>query len=81
MRIQVKLFAQARQLVGRETVEVELPARTTVAVLRREIAAQYPALENLAPHTLVALDKQYADDGDLVPSEAEVAFLPPVSGG
>lgn len=81
MRVAVQLFAVARQLAGRDRVEVELPAGATVAQLREQLGRQLPALEGLLPQMLFAVAAQYADDQTPIPPEAEVACIPPVSGG
>ncbi|MCL4201710.1 MAG: MoaD/ThiS family protein [Pirellulaceae bacterium] len=81
MKIQLKLFAAARQAVDRETVQIELPDTATVADLRAAIARQFPALDATARHSLFAVNNQYADDATALPPDAEVACIPPVSGG
>jgi len=81
MKLRVRLFAVARQLAGCDAVDVNLPANATVAQLREQLAGQFPQLRALLPRMLVALDAQYADDQMPIPSDAEVACIPPVSGG
>lgn len=81
MNVQVKLFAAARQAVGKTTVEVELDRDTTVGGLRRQLIAAYPALETLAPHLSVAVNQQYAPDDYVLHDDEEIACFPPVSGG
>jgi molybdopterin converting factor subunit 1 len=81
MRVRVKLFAAARQQVGREVVHVELPDSATVADLRARLAAEFPALQSDASLLLVAVNHQYATDDVLLTADAEIAGFPPVSGG
>ena len=81
MRISVKLFAAARQIAGRDAVEVELPDAATVAALRQAIAQQFPDLDRTARHCLFAVENQYADDSTILVTGSEVACIPPVSGG
>jgi molybdopterin converting factor small subunit len=81
MKVQIKLFALARQLAGCETVAVDLPDDARVADLRRAVSQQYPALTDLLPHTTFAIDAQYVHDQSVVPPEGEIACIPPVSGG
>jgi len=78
---QVKLFAAARQLAGRDVLEVELADEATVAELRRTVIEKIPALANLSGHLLFAVDAEYAPDEASIPPGAEVACIPPVSGG
>ena len=80
MALAVLYFAAARDAAGtaRETLEA---APATVADLRRLLAGRRPALEPVLALCRIALDQQLAADGDPVPPGAEVAVIPPVSGG
>jgi molybdopterin converting factor subunit 1 len=81
MRIRILLFALARQRAGRDLVEVELPAGSTVGQLREILARQVPQLADLLPHVRLAVNSDYAADRSSIPDGAEVALIPPVSGG
>lgn len=79
--MKVLLFARARELAKREALEVNVPAGATVADVRRVIAAACPALAGLVERSALAVNNEYARDEDRVPADAEVALVPPVSGG
>ncbi len=81
MRVRVRLFAAARQSVGRDSVDVALPEGATIAELRRQLGSRFPQLSGWLAHVTFALDAQYADDQATIPPEADVACIPPVSGG
>ena len=81
MKLEVKLFAVARQLAGRSTAEVELPADATVAELRAALAEQYPALAGAVGSVVFAVNAEYVDDRAKLAADDEVACIPPVSGG
>jgi len=81
MKLDVKLFAQARDLAGSERVEVELSDAACVADLRSALTQRVPQLKQLAPSLLIALGTEYADDSMRIEPSAEVACFPPVSGG
>ena len=81
MRCRVKLFARARDLAGAGEVSVTLPDGATVADLRRALSDAYPALAGLLERSALAVDNEFADDTVQISSGAEVALLPPVSGG
>ena len=81
MNVRVRLFAGARQVAGRETVEVELPEGATIGELRRRLAGEFPRLSDLVAGVMFAIDTQYACDRDEIPADADVACIPPVSGG
>jgi molybdopterin synthase catalytic subunit len=77
----VRLLARARELAGVEVIEVALPEPADVAVLRRALAEQFPVLAALVERSAIAIDEEYAKEDQEVRSGAEVALLPPVSGG
>ena len=81
MQLSVRLFARARDLVGKSEVVVELPAGATVADLRHRLSVDYPALKSLLENSALAVNDEFADDSSLLPPSSEVALLPPVSGG
>jgi molybdopterin synthase catalytic subunit len=78
--IDVLYFAGARDAAGtgRETL-AEVPA--TVAALRAVIAARHPALARVLPRCRLAVDEEFAADETPLRDGAEVAIVPPVSGG
>lgn len=81
MNVRVRLFAATRQAVGCDAVELELPAATTIADLRGRLAERFPQLSPLLPHVLFAVNAEYAGDSTPIPTGAEIACIPPVSGG
>jgi len=81
MIVRVRLFAAARQLAGRDVIDVTLPEGGTIAALRTEMFSQYPALAPLARAAMFSVGAEYADDAMLLEEGADVACIPPVSGG
>jgi molybdopterin converting factor subunit 1 len=79
--MKVRLFARAKDLAGADSVTVDLPPGATVGELRRRIGEHYPALAALLERSALAVNEEFADDSLTVPVNAEVALLPPVSGG
>lgn len=81
MKIVVRMFAIARQLSGRETIELDLPAGATVGQARRALAEAAPELAPVLPHVLLAVDHDYVADEFVLLADSQVACIPPVSGG
>ncbi len=81
MRIQLKLFALAKDLAETSETTWDLPSGTTVGDLRRILTERFPALEPLSGHLTIALDARYATDAEAIPDGCDVACIPPVSGG
>jgi molybdopterin converting factor subunit 1 len=80
VRCTIRLFARARDLAGAAVV-VELPDRATVGELRRRLAQDRPELAGLLDRSALAVNNEFAEDELPLPSGAEIALLPPVSGG
>ena len=109
MVIEVLLFAAARELTGRDVVEIEVQgegsrpmqpgkagagidasgeveaagndAYVLVSCIRQALTQQFPELKPLLPSCRIAVDCEYVGPDASVPSGAEVALIPPVSGG
>lgn len=82
MIVRVLSFATALDAVGSAETEHDLPDGSTVADLVERLTAAYPALEPLWPRLAVAVDGEVATDRSApLHDGAEVALLPPVSGG
>ncbi len=79
--ITVQMFAVARDLAGSGTVTVSLPLSATVGDLRRALLDKHPALKKLGGALRLAVNADYAQDGDLLGDAVDVACIPPVSGG
>ena len=75
-------FATALDAVGSAETEHDLPDGATIADLVERLTAAYPAIEPLWPRLAVAVDGEVAADRAApLHDGAEVALLPPVSGG
>ena len=81
MTVQVQLFARLRDLAGSSSLTVELPSGSTIADLRRHLTNEYPQLTSLLNSCAIGVNKEFAEDSLHLPDGAEIALLPPVSGG
>lgn len=81
MNVRVRLFAAMREAAGREELDLDLPEPATVEQLRRRLAEQLPAVADLVGRAMFAVENQYATDATEVLPDANVACIPPVSGG
>ena len=81
MNVRIKLFALTRDLAGTDEVSLELDAPVTIATLRSALGDTIPALQPVLSSCAFAIDNEYAGNATEIPAEAEVACLPPVSGG
>lgn len=81
MKIQVQLFAAARDAVGQSPVSCDLADGATVGQLRDQLLADFPNLGATAKILLVAVNQRYADNACILSPDDSVACFPPVSGG
>jgi molybdopterin converting factor subunit 1 len=81
MRIKVLFFATLRDYVGAKTIEMEIPAETTVAGLKELLVVRYPKMSTSRNSIMAAINREYAGDDQSISMNAEIAFFPPVSGG
>lgn len=81
MMVTIRMFARARDLAGGDAVTVEVSEPVTVAAVRKHVAAQVPALAGLLARSVFAVNGEFAGDEQPISAGAEVALLPPVSGG
>lgn len=82
MKITVMFFATLRSLTGLKKVEIDLPSNGRVSDLKREVSDRFPQIDSsLLDTVLISVNREYADDEQIIPDQAEVAIFPPVSGG
>jgi molybdopterin synthase catalytic subunit len=81
MKVHVMFFAQARERAGRTSAELTLPDSSRLEDALAALAREYPELESLWPQLAVAVDGRLARPGTPLSDGAELAVLPPVSGG
>lgn len=81
MTVQVLYFAQARERAGCGGEPLDLPAGSRLADLVAAIRRAHPELDPLWDHLAIAVDGAIAPGDVALRDGAEVALLPPVSGG
>jgi molybdopterin converting factor subunit 1 len=81
MRVRVRFFAALREVVGREDLELELPAGSTPEDLWRRLAADHPTLAPFRKSLAAAVNRRYAPFAAQLSEGDEIVFIPPVSGG
>jgi molybdopterin converting factor subunit 1 len=80
-RIKVLFFATLRDRAGTKSVDLEIPADTTVQALKGLVVEAYPGLQQTMESVVISINREFAFDESIVPLNAEVAMFPPVSGG
>jgi len=75
MRIQI--FGKLTDIFGTDNYTIETAA--TASDLKKKLEQTFPQLENDV--YLIVVNNEIAQENDSIPSDAEVALLPPYSGG
>ena len=81
MNVRVQFYAQLRELIGVNELELELPQGATVRELLEKIYGQKPALRAHDKSILVGAGFEFVDRNYNLNPEEEIAIMPPVQGG
>jgi molybdopterin synthase catalytic subunit len=81
MQLDVLLFASLKDEMGQPSISVDVPDPVTVSLLLKELEERHPRLRGRLRHVRVAVDQEFRGGDDPIPGDAEVALIPPVSGG
>ena len=81
MQLTLLLFATLKEAAPDGQLVIEVPDAARVADVWDAAIARAPQLAKWRRHARVAVNQSYATDDDIVPAGAEIAIIPPVSGG
>jgi len=81
MRLRIRVFAAAKEWAKASTIELDVPSGATVADVRNALLVRVPRLAEFEPQLRLAVDAEYVDDATVIFPGADVACIPPVSGG
>jgi len=81
MIVNLLLFAAAKEIAGSHHLELALDEPCTVGHLKAALVADCPDLSALTKRSAFSVDHAYANDQTEIALGAEVAMIPPVSGG
>ncbi len=79
--VTIHFYAGLRELAKVACLRLEWRPGMTVTVLRQTISGQFPGVSSLLARSSIAVNDQMVGDEDAVPDEADIALLPPMSGG
>ena len=81
MNITVRFFATLKDRVNASLVKIDVPAAASVEVFLSTLVNEYPALEDLLPSAIVAVNQKFTDPDQILSPGDEIVVFPPVSGG
>lgn len=79
--VTIHFYAGLRELAKTATMELNWQPGTSAASLRETIAQRVPGISSLLERSSLAVNDVIVGDEFVLPEGAEVALLPPVSGG
>ncbi len=79
--IKLLFFATIRDRAGVKSLEMDIPVDMTIEDLKDKLSIDYPNLKESMKSVLMTINREYAFDEAVVPSNAEIGMFPPVSGG
>ena len=80
MDIKILAFGIARDILGGPDLKFSGPENLTVGQLLDLLKERYPAFGELTS-LAIAVNAEYADEGQLITANDEVVIIPPVAGG
>jgi molybdopterin converting factor small subunit len=78
--MRILTFGVAREITGDSIIDVIVTEPVSVAALKAELNRQYPGLEKLSSY-MIAVNGAYMAGDMIIDENAEIAVIPPVSGG
>jgi MoaD family protein len=81
MKVRVQFYAQLREVVGTDELELEFPEGATVRDLLENIYTQKPVLRGQDHSILVGAGLEFVDRNYKLNPGEEIAIMPPLQGG
>ena len=80
-KINVRLYASVKDLLGKDTIGVDWTYNMTAGDLRKKLYESFPILSIVKAQFTVSVNRRAAGDRELIHKTDELAILPPVCGG
>ena len=81
IHVRLLFFARARELSGCERMDLELAPGATLADVVQRLCEAQPAIRDYVQHCRLSINEEFESLETRVPDDAEIALIPPVSGG
>jgi len=80
MKLKILTFGIAKDIFGASEIEIDVKDDLNVRQLKNILEEDSPKLKKLKTY-FIALNRDYAEDDQIITSTSEIAIIPPVSGG
>jgi molybdopterin converting factor subunit 1 len=79
MKITVSFFAQSREIVGKNQMEIELPEGEDASGLLKRLQVLFHGLDDI--NIMMAVNTEYVGNSYRLHDGDKVALIPPINGG
>ena len=80
VELNILTFGIAKDIIGKQTFNLKVPATSTVLQLKEKLFQDYPELQKLKS-LAIAVNNEYVEQDEVLNASDEIALIPPVSGG
>ncbi len=80
MKLQILLFGITRDIVGQQKIELDYTGPSDIESFKEMLQHKYPEMNQLS-HFKIAINQEFAQEGQSINEGDEIALIPPVSGG
>ncbi len=80
MKLNILLFGIAKDIVGKQKLELDGTGYRDVRSLRNYLRQKFPDIRELS-YFKIAVNQEFAEDSQPLHEGDEIALIPPVSGG
>jgi molybdopterin synthase catalytic subunit len=81
LKLTLQFYAVLRERLGFDRADIDVADGCTVGALRSAVAERFPAVADLLPRVMVAVNREYGRPEEVIPPCAQVALIPPIAGG
>ena len=80
-QITLLFFATLGDITGERRMIKKIPDNLLISGLKDILVIEFPGLKEIMASVVVSMNHEFAFDNAIIPSDAEIALFPPVSGG
>jgi len=81
INIKVRLFAALKEIIGKNSLDLQIPEGSSVGYAIESVERSYPAVKKIIGISKFAVNMEYADTEKKLDEGDEITIIMPVSGG
>jgi len=80
-KVRLLFFATIRERMGVKSLDLDVSDELTIQGLKDKLSVEFPKVKESMKSVLITINREYAFDEAVIPTNAEIGMFPPVSGG